>query len=294
MRDARGIRPLSLGTVDGGLVFSSETCAIDAVGGKLLRDVRPGELIVVDEAGLRSIQITDGEEKLDIFEFVYFARPDSELLGKRVNEVRRNLGRNLAREHAVNADVVIPVPDSGIPAAMGYAAGTGIPLDFGLLKNRYIHRTFIRPAQSLRESGVRMKLNPIPEVLRGRSVAVVDDSIVRGTTARQIVELLRRNGAKAVHYLVSSPPVRFPDFYGIDTPKPDELIAATMSGEDTRKLIGADSLAYLSYEGMIGATGWPESRFSTSCFNGIYPVDIGGNAIKSQNRPKPRLSGPSS
>jgi amidophosphoribosyltransferase len=139
-----------------------------------------------------------------------------------------------------------------------------------------------------------MKLNPNPEVLRGRSVAVVDDSIVRGTTARQIVELLRRNGAKAVHYLVSSPPVRFPDFYGIDTPKPDELIAATMSGEDTRKLIGADSLAYLSYEGMIGATGWPESRFSTSCFNGIYPIDIGGNAIKSQNRPKPRLSGPSS
>ena len=278
MRDARGIRPLSLGAVEGGLVFSSETCAIDAVGGKLLRDVRPGELIVVDEAGLRSTQITAGEEKLDIFEFVYFARPDSVLLGRRVNEVRRNLGRNLAREHPVNADVVIPVPDSGIPAALGYAAETGIALDFGLLKNRYIHRTFIRPAQSLRESGVRMKLNPIPEVLRGRSVAVVDDSIVRGTTARQIVELMRRGGAKAVHFLVSSPPVRFPDFYGIDTPKPDELIAAAMSGEDTRKVIGADSLAYLSYKGMIQATGWPESRFSTSCFNGIYPVDIGGNA----------------
>jgi amidophosphoribosyltransferase len=285
MRDARGIRPLSLGTIDGGFVFSSETCAIDAVGGKFIRDVRPGELIVVDEAGLHFTQLVEGDEKLDIFEFIYFARPDSVLLGQRVNEVRRNLGMNLAREHMVDADVVIPVPDSGIPAAMGYAAASGISLDFGLLKNRYIHRTFIRPAQSLRESGVRMKLNPIPEVLRDRTVAVVDDSIVRGTTARQIVEILRRAGAKAVHFLVSSPPVRFPDFYGIDTPKPDELIAATMSLEETRKQIGADSLAHLSYDGMIEATGLPETRFSTSCFNGVYPVDIGGNTTKGQISP---------
>jgi amidophosphoribosyltransferase len=216
---------------------------------------------------------------MDIFEFVYFARPDSVLLGKRVNEVRRNLGVNLAREHPLNADVVIPVPDSAIPAALGYAGETGIQLDFGLIKNRYIHRTFIRPAQNLRESGVKLKLNPIPEVLKGRRVGVVDDSIVRGTTARQIVEMLRRSGAQEVHFLVSSPPVRYPDFYGIDTPRPDELVAARMSVEETREFIGADSLAYLSYEGMIRATGLPESRFSTSCFSGAYPVDIGDRAV---------------
>lgn len=260
VRDAHGIRPLSLGRMNDGVVFSSETCAIDAAGGTFVRDIRPGELVVADDQGLRSSQLVDGEEKMDIFEFVYFARPDSVLLGKRVNEVRRNLGVNLAREHPLNADVVIPVPDSAIPAALGYAGETGIQLDFGLVKNRYIHRTFIRPAQSLRESGVKLKLNPIPEVLKGRRVGVVDDSIVRGTTARQIVEMLRRSGAQEVHFLVSSPPVRYPDFYGIDTPRPDELVAAGMSVEETREFIGADSLAYLSYEGMIRATGLPESR----------------------------------
>lgn len=277
VRDSRGIRPLSLGEVGGGYTFSSETCAIDATGGKFIRDVRPGELIVVDEAGLRSTQLAEGDEKLDIFEFVYFARPDSILLGQRVNEVRRQLGVNLAREHPVKADVIVPVPDSAIPAALGYSQETGIPLDFGLLKNRYIHRTFIRPAQSLRESGVRLKLNPIPEVLRNRRVAVVDDSIVRGTTARQIVAMIRECGAIEVHFLVSSPPVRFPDFYGIDTPKPDELVAAGMSVDETRTHIGADSLAYLSYNGMIRATGLPETRFSTSCFNGVYPVAVDGS-----------------
>jgi amidophosphoribosyltransferase len=282
VRDAHGIRPLSLGRMNDGVVFSSETCAIDAAGGTFVRDIRPGELVVADDQGLRSSQLVDGEEKLDIFEFVYFARPDSVLLGKRVNEVRRNLGVNLAKEHPLNADVVIPVPDSAIPAALGYAGETGIKLDFGLVKNRYIHRTFIRPAQNLREGGVKLKLNPIPEVLKGRRVGVVDDSIVRGTTARQIVEMLRRSGAQEVHFLVSSPPVRFPDFYGIDTPRPDELVAAGMSVEETREFIGADSLAYLSYEGMIGATGLPESRFSTSCFSGAYPVDIGENTIRQE------------
>jgi amidophosphoribosyltransferase len=276
VRDPRGIRPLSLGEVNGGYAFSSETCAIDIIGGRFIRDVRPGELIVVDRHGLRSVQLAPGDEKLDIFEFVYFARPDSILLGQRVNEVRRNLGIHLAREHPVKADVIVPVPDSAIPAALGYSKEAAIPLDFGLLKNRYIHRTFIRPAQSLRESGVRLKLNPIPEVLRNRCVAVVDDSIVRGTTARQIVAMIRECGATEVHFLVSSPPVRFPDFYGIDTPKPDELVAAGMSVDETRKHIGADSLAYLSYDGMIRATGLPESRFSTSCFSGIYPVAIDG------------------
>lgn len=275
VRDPHGIRPLSLGEVVGGFVFSSETCAIDAVGGRLIRDVRPGELIVVDRDGLHSTQLAPGDEKLDIFEFVYFSRPDSILLGRRVNEVRRNLGANLAREHPVDADVIVPVPDSAIPAALGYSQATGLPLDFGLIKNRYIHRTFIRPAQSLREGDARLKLNPIPDVLRDRRVAVVDDSIVRGTTAHQIVAMIRECGAREVHFLVSSPPVRFPDFYGIDTPKPDELVAASLSVEETRQLIGADSLAYLSYAGMIQATGLPESRFSTSCFSGIYPVEIG-------------------
>lgn len=274
VRDSYGIRPLSLGTVNDGFVFSSETCAIDAVGGTFLRDIRPGELVVADGDGLRSLQIRSGEEKLDIFEFVYFARPDSLLLGQRVNEVRRKLGINLARERPVAADVVIPVPDSGVPAALGYASGSGIPFDFGLLKNRYIHRTFIRPAQNLRESGVQMKLNALPEALRNRRVAVVNDSLVRGTTARQLVQLLRRHGAKQVHFLVSSPPVRFPDFYGIDTPQPDELIAASRSVEQTRRWLGADSLAYLSYEGMVAATGCPAERFSTACFNGSYPVEI--------------------
>ena len=272
VRDARGIRPLALGRLGDGYIVSSESCAIDAIGGTFLRDVRPGELVVIDENGLRSVQITAGREQLDIFEFVYFARPDSILLGRRVNEVRRQFGINLAHEHPVRADVVIPVPDSGVPAAIGYSGETGIPLDFGLLKNRYIHRTFIRPAQSLRESGVRMKLNPIVEVLRGKRVAVVDDSIVRGTTSRQIVQMLRGAGASEVHFLVSSPPVRFPDVYGIDLPNAADLLASRMSVEQIRQFIGADSLSYLSYEGMIDATGLQEHNFSTSCFSGVYPI----------------------
>jgi amidophosphoribosyltransferase len=281
-RDVRGIRPLAIGRLGDGYVVSSETCAIDAIGGTFLRDVRPGELVVMDDHGLRSVQIEPGEERLDIFEFVYFARPDSILLGRRVNEVRRQLGIHLAREHPVVADVVIPVPDSGIPAAIGYAGEAGVPLDFGLVKNRYIHRTFIRPAQSLRESGVSMKLNPIPEVLRGKRVVVVDDSVVRGTTSRQIVRMLREAGAREVHYLVSSPPVRFPDIYGIDLPRVADLIAARRSVEEIRRFIGSDSIGYLSYDGMIAATGLPESSFSTSCFSGVYPLNAGDAAQLTQ------------
>lgn len=278
-RDVRGIRPLALGRIGNGYVVSSETCAIDAVGGTVLRDIRPGELVVIDEHGLRSVQLAAGREQLDIFEFVYFARPDSILLGRRVNEVRRQFGIQLAREHAIQADVVIPVPDSGVPAAIGYASEADIPLDVGLVKNRYIHRTFIQPAQRLRESGVRMKLNPIAEVLRGRRVAVVDDSLVRGTTARQIVAMLRHAGAREVHYLVSSPPVKFPDIYGIDLPNSADLVAARLSVEEIRRSIGADSLAYLSYDGMIAATGLPDERFCTSCFSGVYPLDVSHGAV---------------
>ena len=278
-RVVRGIRPLALGRIGDGYVVSSETCAIDAVGGTFLRDVQPGELVMIDERGLRSVQLAPGKEQLDIFEYVYFARPDSVLLGRRVNEVRRQFGIQLAREHPVQADVVIPVPDSGVPAAIGYAGESGIPLDVGLVKNRYIHRTFIQPAQRLRERGVRMKLNPIAEVLRGRRVAVVDDSLVRGTTARQIVAMLRNAGAREVHYLVSSPPVRYPDIYGIDLPNVADLVASTMSTEEIRQSIGADSLAYLSYDGMIDATGLPDDHFATSCFSGVYPLDVTGEAV---------------
>lgn len=277
-RDVGGIRPLALGRIGDGYVVSSETCAIDAVGGTFLRDVQPGELVIIDEGGLRSVQLAPGKEQMDIFEFVYFARPDSVLLGRRVNEVRRQFGIQLAREHPVRTDVVIPVPDSGVPAAIGYAGEAEIPLDVGLVKNRYIHRTFIQPAQRLRERGVRMKLNPIAEVLRGRRVAVVDDSLVRGTTARQIVTMLRHAGAREVHYLVSSPPVRYPDIYGIDLPNAADLVAATMSVEEIRQSIGADSLAYLSYDGMIQATGLPDDHFTTSCFSGVYPLDVTGGA----------------
>lgn len=274
LRDPRGIRPLSLGKFNGGWVVSSETCAFDTIRASYLRDVRPGEMIVFDKKGMHASQLEEGEQKLDIFEFVYFARPDSMLLGQSVNEVRRNLGRNLAREHQIRADVVIPVPDSAIPAALGYSEVSGIPFDHGLIKNRYIHRTFIRPTQKLREKDVNLKLNPMPQVLAGKRVVIIDDSIVRGTTSKQIVEMVRQAGAKEVHLLISSPPVRFPDFYGINTPNQTELIAAKMSVEEIREFVRADSLHYLSHKGMVKATGLPEFVFSTSCFTGIYPIDI--------------------
>ncbi|MDO8504027.1 MAG: amidophosphoribosyltransferase [bacterium] len=274
VRDSRGIRPLSLGKLNGGFVFSSETCAFDTINARYIRDVKPGQMVVVGKRGLKSYQLARGEQKLDIFEFVYFARPDSMLLGKSVNEVRRNLGINLAREYKIKADVVIPVPDSAIPAALGYAQESGIPFDNGLIKNRYIHRTFIRPAQRLRDNDVELKLNPLPSVLRGRRVIVIDDSIVRGTTSKKLVSLIRRAGAKEVHLLISSPPVRFPDFYGIDIPNQNDLIAARMSVTAIEKFVGADSLNYLSYKGLIKSTGLPEKIFSTSCFTGVYPIDI--------------------
>lgn len=274
LRDPKGIRPLSLAKFNGGYAISSETCAFDTIGATFLRDIRPGEMVVIDKKGLFSSQLAEGEQKLDIFEFVYFARPDSILLGQSVNEVRRNLGRNLAREYLIPADVVIPIPDSAIPAALGYAEISGIPFDHGLIKNRYIHRTFIRPTQKLRETDVGLKLNPMPQVLSGKRVIVIDDSIVRGTTSKQIVSMLRQAGASQVHLLISSPPIYYPDFYGINTPNQSELIASKMALEEICQFIGADSLHYLSYESLIRATGLPEYVFSASCFTGIYPVDI--------------------
>ena len=282
VRDRRGIRPLALGKIDGiGYIVSSETCAINTIGGEYLRDIKPAEMLVLDSKGIRSQQLMPGKEMLDAFEFVYFARPDSDLAGKSVNEVRKNFGRQLAKEYKqIKADVVIPIPDSGIPAAIGFSEVSGIPFDMGLIKNRYIHRTFIRPAQTLRKNDVRLKLNPLPSVLKGKRVILIDDSIVRGTTSEEIVSLLRQAGAKEVHFMVSSPPVRYPDFYGINTPDQNELIAATKTVPEIQMAIGADSLSYLSLKGLITAIGLPARNICTSCFTGKYPVGIGINKKK--------------
>ncbi len=274
VRDECGIRPLSLAKLNGGYIIASETCAFAPIGAEYIRDIGAGEMVVIDESGVRSEQIVQANPKLDMFEFVYFARPDSELLGKSVYEVRRNFGVQLAKEYPLEADVIIPVPETAIASAIGYAQTLGIPFEMGLTKNRYIHRTFITPEQHVREQGVKAKLTPIPEIVRGKRVVVFDDSIVRGTTSRQIVKMLFEAGAKEVHFLVASPPVKYPDFYGIDTPKQSDLIAATKTVDEMQTYLGATSLRFLSYEGMIAATGLPETLFCTSCFNGIYPIDI--------------------
>lgn len=278
VRDSFGIRPLSLGKLNGGYVFASETCALDIVGAEFQREVKPGEMIVISNNGLKSIQIEKGVQKLDVFEYVYFARPDSIIMGKSVDAVRQNLGRELAKENDIKADMVIPVPDSAISAAIGYSKQSGIPFEMGLIKNRYIHRTFISPEKHTRGKIVQRKLNPMRHVLEGRRVIVIDDSIVRGTTSKQIIKMLRNAGAKEVHLLVSSPPYKFPDFYGIDTPNQKDLIAATGSVPEIEKFLGVDSLHYLSYKGLIKAVGLLEDVLCTSCFTGTYPVDIGERA----------------
>lgn len=277
VRDSFGIRPFSMGKLNGGYIFSSETCAIDTVDGTYIRDIEPGELVVVSKEGLSSFKLAEPNQKLDIFEFVYFSRPDSILLGKRVYEVRKNFGIELAKEYPIKADIVVPVPDSSIPAAVGYSLQSKIPIEFALVKNRYIGRTFIMPDQKLRDRGVQMKLNPIDETIKGKRVIVIEDSIVRGTTSKKLVLMLRDSGAKEVHILSGSPPVKYPDFYGISTPTQKELIGANMTINQTKKFIQADSLSYLSYKSLIKATGLPESVFCTSCFTGNYPIDIGKN-----------------
>ncbi len=273
-QDPCGIRPLSVGKTEHGWVVASETCAFDTIGAALLCEVKAGEMIILDQHGMRSRQLADPNPKLDIFEFVYFARPDSLIMGQRVGEVRRALGAQLAKEHLLKADVVIPMPDSAIPAALGYAQATGIPFEHALIKNRYIHRTFIQPNDNVRHQDLRLKLNPVPEVLMGKRVIVVDDSIVRGTTTRKMIRMLYGAGAKTVAVLISSPPVKYPDFYGIDTPRQSDLIAAHMSVEEIREDIGSDYLGYLSFDGMIKATNLPPDQLSTSCFSGIYPINI--------------------
>ncbi len=274
LRDQHGIRPLSIGKINGGYVFASETCAFHPIGAEFIGVVKPGEMVVVDAKGLRRKQIAKSIQKLDIFEFVYFSRPDSILLGQSVYDVRKRFGTELAQENNISADVVIPVPETAIPVAIGYANASGIPFEMGIIKSRYIHRTFIEPEQHIREQGVKLKLAPLKEVIKNKRVIVVDDSIVRGTTSRQIVKMLFETGAKEVHFLVSSPPVKFPDFYGIDLPRQAELIAARKSVQEINTYLGSTSLNFLSYEGMIKATGLKGSLFCTSCFTGKYPINI--------------------
>lgn len=279
VRDPYGIRPFCIGKLNGsGYVFSSETCALDTVSATYLRDVEPGEMVIAELSGLTSYQLAKPKHNLDIFELVYFARPDSILMGKSVYEIRKNMGRILAKESPIAADVVIPVPDSSVPAAIGYAEMLGIPFEFGLVKNRYIGRTFIMPDQRLRDKSVHMKLNPIHSVIKDKRVVVIDDSIVRGTTSKKIVKMIQEIGAKSVHFMSSCPPVRFPDFYGIDTPRQADLIGANMPIAKIQEFIGADSLHFLSYKGLLRAVGIAEKDLCTSCFTGNYPIDIGENA----------------
>jgi amidophosphoribosyltransferase len=276
VRDQYGIRPLSIGKLDGGYVFASETCAFHPIGADFIGEVKPGEIVIVDIKGLRRKQIAKTNQKLDIFEFVYFSRPDSTVLGQSVYEVRQKFGRGLFEENKILADVVIPVPETAIPVAIGFANASGIPLEMGLIKSRYIHRTFIEPEQHIREQGVKLKLAPLKEAIKGKRVIVIDDSIVRGTTSKQIVKMLFETGAKEVHFLVSSPPVIYPDFYGIDLPRQKDLLAAGKTIKQMNKYLGSTSLHFLSYDGMIKATGLKESIFCTSCFTGKYPINIKG------------------
>ena len=273
VRDPHGFRPLALGRLGEAWVLASETCAMDLIGATYVRDVEPGEMVVMSETGLRSIKpYPPARPSQCIFEHVYFSRPDSYVFGESVNEVRTAFGRRLARESAVDADVVVPIPDSGVCAAIGFAEASGIPMRMGLIRNHYVGRTFIEPQDKIRHFGVRVKLNPVRSILEGKRVILVDDSIVRGTTSRKIVKMVRAAGAKAVHMRISCPPTKSPCFYGVDTPRRSELIAATHTLEEIRKYINADSLSYLSLEGMTGAVNGGSSSYCTSCYTGVYPV----------------------
>jgi amidophosphoribosyltransferase len=275
VRDRLGIRPLCYGEMDGGKVIASESCALSTVGAELRREVEPGEILVLDEAGCTSYWLSgDRGQASCIFEYIYFARPDSALRGRRIYLARQRMGEELAKEAPVDADVVIPLPDSAIPAAIGFARQTGIPYSEGLIKNRYIGRTFIQPDQRLREIGVQLKFNALPEIVGGKRVVIVDDSIVRGTTSRPIVDLLRSAGAVEVHMRVHSPPIQHPCYLGVDMATHEELIAANKTVLEIEKEIGADSLAYLSLEGLVRATELPGPSFCTACLTGHYPVRI--------------------
>ncbi|MGH2698708.1 MAG: amidophosphoribosyltransferase [Actinomycetota bacterium] len=284
VRDPHGFRPLCIGRFEsGGWVLASETCALDLIGARFIRDVEPGEMVTIDAEGLTSDRFAAPTVAACVFEHVYFARPDSALMGQNVYATRYRMGQRLAEESPAPAELVMPLPDSGVPAAQGYAQASGIPYGEGFVKNRYVGRTFIQPTQAMRQQGIKMKLNPLREVIAGKRVVVTDDSIVRGNTTRQIVSMLREAGAREVHVRISSPPVKWPCFYGIDMPNQDELIGSQLSVEGVREHIAADSLAYLSLEGMVAATELPSDSFCTACFSSRYPIPIPERELQTKN-----------
>ena len=275
VRDPHGFRPLALGRLGDAYVVCSETCAMDLIGATYVRDIEPGEVLIVSDSGVRSVKpFAPAHVSQCVFEHVYFSRPDSYVFGRSVNEVRTNLGRILAREQFVPADVVVPVPDSGVCAAVGYADESRIPLRMGLIRNHYVGRTFIQPQSSIRHFGVKVKLNPVKSILDGKRVVLVDDSIVRGTTSRKIVKMVRAAGATEVHVRISCPPTISPCFYGVDTPSRSELIAATHTLEEITTYLGADSVGYLSIDGLLSAVGRERDSYCTSCYTGHYPVSF--------------------
>ncbi|MGL4832322.1 MAG: amidophosphoribosyltransferase [Propionibacteriaceae bacterium] len=286
-RDPQGIRPLVLGRLAHGWVVASETAALDIVGASFVREVEPGEMLIIDEAGLRTRRFAEAKPKGCIFEYVYLARPDTIISGRRVHTARVEVGRILAQEHPVEADLVIPTPESGTPAAVGYAQGSGIPYGMGFVKNAYVGRTFIQPSQTIRQLGIRLKLNPLRDVIEGQRLVVVDDSIVRGNTQRQIVAMLRDAGAKEVHVRISSPAVLWPCFYGIDFATRDELLAPGLSMEEICDSIGADSLGYISLDGLIQATSQSKDELCRACFDGEYPVRVPLSAAQTMNLTQP-------
>ncbi len=291
VRDPNGFRPLALGRLDDGWILASETPAFDIVGAKFVRELDPGEMVVIDATGVRSVAAFEPDQldpKLCLFEFVYFARPDAKLYGRSVHRARVRMGEELARQAPADADMVMGVPESGLPAAEGFARASGVPYGQGLVKNRYIGRTFIAPSQQMRALGVRMKLNPLRENIEGKRLVVVDDSIVRGTTQRQLVSMLREAGAAEVHLRITSPPVKWPCFYGIDTGTRSELLGANMTVEEIAQYLNVDSLAYLTLERLAAATGAPGAGFCTACFTGHYPVEVPvevGKAVLEEPRP---------
>jgi amidophosphoribosyltransferase len=290
-RDPLGIRPLVIGELDGCFILASETCALDIIGARFVRDVENGEIVFIDDKGIQSIKPFAAKAMRPcIFEYIYFARPDSIVHGRNVYEVRKRFGGELARETAVDADVIVPVPDSGVPAAIGFAAQSGIPYELGIIRNHYVGRTFIQPTQAIRELGVRMKHSANRAVIEGKRIVLVDDSVVRGTTSLKIVRMMREAGAKEVHMRISSPPITHPDYYGIDTPDRDKLLAARMSLEEMRAYMDADSLAFLSVDGVYRACGYAgrdmaQPQFTDHCFTGDYPTpltDVGGQTSLGQ------------
>jgi len=282
-RDHHGVRPLVIGKLEHGWVVASESAALDIVGASFVREVEPGEFLAIDENGLRSHHWATPDPKGCIFEYVYLARPDTSISGRNVHATRVAVGEQLAREHPVEADLVIPVPESGTPAAIGYAKASGIPYGMGLVKNSYVGRTFIQPSQTIRQLGIRLKLNPLREIIEGKRIVVVDDSIVRGNTQRALVRMLREAGALEIHVRISSPPVKWPCYYGIDFASRAELIAAGLEVEEIRRSIGADSLGYVSMEGLVAATTIAEDKLCNACFTGRYPIQVPADLSAGKN-----------